>query len=139
MHREAAQAALDEVDRVTRNAGERRAQIGEQVAARSSEPCEAEKRAERLPERGLPEPELSVDRARDAEGAECGVEQQADDSFGLGGCGEQLVAAALPGLRRARALGRLAEVEEERADVAVLGPVLGDERANAVSPRVVAD
>src|SRR5687768_7178355 len=51
----AAEPALEEVDVRAREAGERRAKVGVEVAAAAVLPLEAKQRQERLPERGLPQ------------------------------------------------------------------------------------
>ena len=58
--------------------GERRAEVCEEVVARPARPREAEERGERLAERCLRNPHLPVDRVRDAELAEHGVEDATD-------------------------------------------------------------
>ena len=78
LHRAAAQPPLDEVDVAALEPGERRAQEREELAARPAEPREAQQRRQRLAERRLVDANLAVDRVRDAERAERGLERCAN-------------------------------------------------------------
>src|SRR5207302_6559727 len=73
----AAQPSLHEVDRSPGEAGEGRAEEGEQVLPRPVEPYEAEDGEERVAERRLAEPRAVLDGVRDAEGRERGLERRA--------------------------------------------------------------
>src|SRR5581483_6441284 len=84
--------ALDEIHRMPRHTRERRPEVREEIPARAAQPGEAEKCRERLPERRLRDTQLSVERVRDAERPEHGVERgapavraRADDADRLGG------------------------------------------------------
>src|SRR4029078_1468089 len=92
LHRAAAKSPFDEVDARALDAGERRAQEREEIAAPAAEPREAEERDQRLAERRLREAHLPVDGVRDAERAErClewsaqALDARADDADRLGG------------------------------------------------------
>src|SRR6185437_9282543 len=85
-------APLEEVDVHPRQAGIRRAQEREQLAAPAVEPGVAKQREQRLPERRLPQPQPALERVRDAERRERRVERRApalergaDDRDLLGG------------------------------------------------------
>ena len=77
LHGAPAQPALDEVDVAALEARERRAEEREELAARPAEPREAQERRQRLAERRLRDAHLAVDRVRDAERAERGLERRA--------------------------------------------------------------
>ncbi len=77
LHRPAAEATLDKVDGTALEAGERRAEVREEVVARAVRPREAEERGERVTERRLRDPQVAVDGVRDAELAEHRVEDAA--------------------------------------------------------------
>ena len=91
------------------DAGERRAEEAEELAARAAEPREAQQRGQRLAERRLVDANLAVDRIRDAERAERGLERRAnavdaraDDADLLRAAFRREAARAAP-RRRARA------------------------------------
>ena len=69
-----AQPPLEVVDVRARQAGERRAEEAVQVVAAAVAPLEAQEREERLAERRLADPDAPLDRVRDAERAERGLE-----------------------------------------------------------------
>ena len=148
LHGAAAQASFDEVDGTALDAGERRAQEREEIAARAAEPREAEQRDERLAERRLREAHLAVDRIRDAERPERRLERSAQARSTLG----QMTPIALG--RRAGAQEReqlLADELErtaragglEEADRAVdrdgLVRLVGEERALEMRERRLRD
>src|SRR5439155_3744894 len=72
----AAQAPLEVVHVCAREAGERRAQKAVEIVPPAAEPLEAQQREERLAERGLADPQPALDRERDAERAEGGLERR---------------------------------------------------------------
>ena len=71
-----AEPALDEVDRPALEPRERRAKEAEEVVAGTACPGKAQQRRKRVHERRLREAELAVDRIRDAERAEHGLERR---------------------------------------------------------------
>ena len=71
------QPSLDEVDGAPLQSGEGRAEVGEEIAPRAAEPREAQHRGKRMTERRLREPHLAVDRVRDTEGGERGLQRRA--------------------------------------------------------------
>lgn len=68
-----AQPPLEEVDVRAGEAGEGRAEVAVEIAPPATLPGEAEEREQRLAERRLPEAHATLDRVRDAEGAERGL------------------------------------------------------------------
>ena len=108
------ETALDEVHGAPLEPRERRAQIAEEVAAPALEPREPQKAEQRSPECRLPQPRRLLDRERDPERDENGVEHRppaihrvADDADPLRGgsvpeqlehlCGDELRCAACTG------------------------------------------
>ena len=75
--RASAQTALEEVDVPAREPGVRRAQEREQVAPLAVQPRVAQQAQKRLAERRLAEPHPALDRVRNAESDERGVERRA--------------------------------------------------------------
>jgi hypothetical protein len=115
-HRAPPQAALDVVDGPALEAGERRAQEGEQLGAAAAEPVEAEKCEKRRAEGRLTEPRPLLDRVRDSERAEHGLERRTPAL-------DRLADDADPLRRRARA--------DERDDLG------GDELRSAAHARAL--
>ena len=73
-----AQAALDPVDVPARDAGVRRAQVRVQLRSLAAQPGEAEQGEQRVPERGRPQSDATLERERDAERAERRLEREPD-------------------------------------------------------------
>ncbi len=77
VHRTAAKPALGEVDARARHRGVRAAQEGIELTAAAAHPREPQERHERVPEGRVGEAHRGLDRVRDAEGSEHGLERRA--------------------------------------------------------------
>ena len=143
MHRPATEPTLEEVDACAREAGVRRAEEREQLLARAAEPREAQEREEGVPERGLRDAWPLLERVRDTERAEDGLERRAPaleriaddrDRVGRGAAADQLEELLGHELERA-ARARSLEEADRPLEVRRLVARLLEERALEVRER----
>ena len=135
-HSPAPQPALDEVDRPALEAGEGRAQEGEEIVSPACEPLEAKEREQRTPERRLSEAAWVLQRVRHIELCECGLERRtpaidglADDADRLGSRATAEEPGELGGDELRRAARSRAFEEADRAVERLRLDLVGEEIA----------